>query len=110
MTRGDLSLQIRILDLTGFLLVLFGAACGRNSSAVDLKVEDPGILIGDDADPVIISKLPISTRSFEMGTAGFVPRHYPSSLSELSILDFMLHYSTPEKFPNLGNISYNQSR
>jgi len=80
--RGELSLQIKVLHLAGFLLVLLGAACGSRSAPADLQVDDPGTSIGYDADPAIISKLPISSRSFEMGTAGFVPKHYPDSSND----------------------------
>lgn len=55
-----------------FLVILAAlvAACGATP-------EPPSI--GDDADPDIVASLPISDRTFEMGTAGFVPRHYPAS-------------------------------
>lgn len=78
---GELTVKIKLLPLTFFLLVLLASACENSSTPVGFREETPDQSIGADADPAIVAELPISSRSFEMGTAGFVPRHYPNSSS-----------------------------
>jgi uncharacterized short protein YbdD (DUF466 family) len=73
---------LKISQMTGIVLILLTAACNQGVTPVDQQVETPGSTIGDLADPVIVAKLPISTRSFKMGTAGFVPRNYPNSSND----------------------------
>lgn len=72
-------MRFKIGQLTGIVLILLAAACDQKIPPADQQTETPGFSIGDAADPAIIANLPISTRSFEMGTAGFVPRNHPNS-------------------------------
>jgi len=75
-------MRIKLFHLAGILLILLAAACDQEIPPADQQAENPGSSIGDAADPDIIADLPISTRSFEMGTAGFVPRNYPNSSND----------------------------
>ncbi|MCK5647083.1 MAG: hypothetical protein KAH97_09895, partial [Anaerolineales bacterium] len=75
-------MKFRLPLLTVLLLIIPAAACENNPAPTGLRDEDPGISIGDNANSAIVAELPISTRSFEMGTAGFVPRHYPNSSND----------------------------
>ena len=51
-------------------------ACNTGSSSPDHQNEN------DDPYSDILSDLSITTRSFQMGTAGFIPKHYPDSADE----------------------------
>jgi len=75
-------MKFMLLILTVLLLSTLATACEAGSTPTSLQDEDPGKTIGDDADPAIVAELPISTRSFEMGTAGFVPKNYPNSSND----------------------------
>lgn len=68
--------------MTILLLIILAAACENSSTPAGFRDEGPGKTVGDDTDSAIVAELPISTRSFEMGTAGFVPRHYPNSSTD----------------------------
>lgn len=59
----------------------FGGGSGAPSEVL-MQLRKASKDIGDDADPAIVDELPITTRTFEMGTAGFVPRHYPEPSDE----------------------------
>ncbi len=75
-------MKFMLLILTVLLLSTLATACEAGSTPTGLQDEDPGKTIGDDADPAIVAELPISTRRFEMGTAGFVPKNYPNSSND----------------------------
>ena len=71
-------IHINLSSLTILSLIIILIAC-KNSSEADNQDQDPVKTIGDDADPEIVAALPFSSRSFNMGTAGFIPRHYPEA-------------------------------
>ena len=75
-------MRLKMGQMTGIVLILLAAACDQGVPPIDQQVETPESSIGDLADPVIVAKLPISTRSFKMGTAGFVPRNHPNSSND----------------------------
>ena len=72
-------MNFRLFLLTVFLPIMLAAACQAGPAPKDAQDDHAGNSIGEGADPDVIAELPISTRSFEMGTAGFIPRHYPNS-------------------------------
>lgn len=72
---------IKILSAIAIVL-LFITACSDNSTSPNNNHQTQADSIGADADPEIIELLPITSRSFRMGTAGFVPRNHPNSSSE----------------------------
>jgi len=75
-------MRLKTGQLLGIVLILLAAACDQEIPPADQQAENPGVTIGDAADPAIIASLPILTRSFEMGTAGFVPRNHPNSSND----------------------------
>ena len=83
----------RFLPLLATPLILAALCQGGAPQAAPASAEpalaapDTSFDIGADADPDRIAELPIQTRSFEMGTAGFVPKHFPDS-SEADWTDF----------------------
>jgi hypothetical protein len=89
------------LRLLAFLTLPFLIAALCQGSALDPALAQPElsgtavpvvatpvlVAIGADADPQLIAQLPFQTRTFAMGTAGFVPVHFPDS-SEADWQDF----------------------
>jgi len=57
-------------------------ACNKKSSAPNQPDEINGTPSSVEIDTNALSDLPITTRSFQMGTAGFIPRHYPNATDQ----------------------------
>lgn len=61
-----------------FIVLAFSIVLSLFSGCVE-EDEEEILDIGADADPAIIASLPFQERSFLMGTAGYVPNHFPNS-------------------------------
>ncbi len=70
----------RIFCLVVTVAALVSGCSGGSSSSNSGQSKAP--TIGDSADPAIVEQLPFLSRSFEMGTAGYTPPHYPASSEE----------------------------
>lgn len=73
--------KTNLVIITLLLVLLFISIDCKNNNVSPVSGDNyPNVdSIGIDADPTIVAKLPIASRSFRMGTAGFVPDNYPNS-------------------------------
>lgn len=78
MSKSKLIFTAIVILLLTFLFI--SIKCKNNSVSPVSGDNYPNVdSIGIDADPAIVAKLSITSRSFRMGTAGFVPDNYPNS-------------------------------
>jgi len=77
-----LVMKFRLFRLATIILLLLIVACNKKSPMPNQsdEINETSSTIGTDANA--LSDLPITTRGFQMGTAGFVPRHYPHATDQ----------------------------
>lgn len=71
---------VKITTLYSFFLATAG--CGPTTALPVQNASPPALTPTPYIDAAIQDKLPLNERSFLMGTAGFIPRHYPDATEE----------------------------